>query len=326
MQFGIYPSSITGSDKGPISGKPDDPQAIMQALNELQGDTPSFWVRAYVHYKGNGQSANETPVRPAQYLTSRRRLDLVLCYQTNDADMEDWCKYIEQVITEYGDQLGTLQITEETNAKGVGTDGDFPPSLQALVRGVVAAKLTAIAAGLDTKIGFNATPSFNPADTYWQELRSLATPAFYDALDYVGIDFFPDVFRPVPVDELEGAVRYVLTAFRKSLEAAGISTSVPLHITENGWPTGKARPLKDQASVLEKIIRTIYAMKDELTITHYELFQLRDAITSDETLFSRFGLLDDNYKAKPAFNIYKALVAELSATDKLADFTYKPTL
>ena len=34
---------------------------------------------------------------------------------------------------------------------------------------------------------------------WWKEFCSrVATPVFYQCLDYVGLDCFPDVFRPLP--------------------------------------------------------------------------------------------------------------------------------
>ena len=50
-------------------------------------------------------------------------------------------------------------------------------------------------------------------------------------------------------------------------------------------------------------------------MTHYMLFGLRDADSSKPDLFHQFGILHDDYTPKPAFDTFRALVAELGPTD-----------
>ena len=307
MEFGIYPGN------GLLQGAPDNPAAIQAALDELQGDAPTFLVRAYLHYKGERKTANHTPLQPQQYAVRGRKLDLVLCYQTHDTNMDNWRAFIEHTVDEYGEYLGALQITEETNVAGHGMDGDYPAAKQALITGIIAAKNALRSRGLHAAVGFNATPMFAP-DTYWHELGAQATPDFLAALDYVGLDFFPDVFRPIPADQLEQTIEFVIQSLRKrDLPAAHIETGVPIRITENGWPTGVGRSPEKQADILARIVRTLYAIKDTYNLTHYEFFQLRDGNTGNSDTLHHFGMMDDAYAPKPAFEIYKKLIAELHA-------------
>lgn len=311
MQFGIYAGSATGDGNGLRDGKPDDSSEIQTALSTLQGDAPSFLVRAYIHYKGNGTSRAHTPVNPMQYAVNGRKLDLVLCYQTNNDDMDDWCAFIEHIIDEYSDTLGCLQLTEETNAVGHGMDGDYSPSKKALIRGVIAAKKLLRARNLETLVGFSVTPSLE-ASEYWQELASLITPEFLQALDYVGLDFFPDVFRPIPLDKLEDIVAFIIDGLRnRDLVTAGIDQKIPIHITENGWPNGIDRPLKTQAEVLERILRTIHKTRTKYNITAFEYFQLRDTATASKDTNYHFGILEDDYTPKPVFESYRKLITKL---------------
>ena len=62
--------------------------------------------------------------------------------------------------------------------------------------------------------------------------------------------------------------------------------------------------------MLERI-RTVHALRAELNITHWELFTLRDADSSKDDLFHRFGILRDDYSRKPAFHTLRRLIAEL---------------
>ena len=130
------------------------------------------------------------------------------------------------------------------------------------------------------------------------------------------MDFYPDVFRPVALDgqpnDLQQSVINVLRHFRNvNLKTGNIPLSVPIHITENGWATGENRTYERQAQVIEKVIRTILLIKDELNIDTYELFALRDTNTSNQNIFYQFGLLDDNYFPKPAFEVYRQLIKEI---------------
>ena len=46
-------------------------------------------------------------------------------------------------------------------------------------------------------------------------------------------------------------------------------------------------------------------------MTHWQLFTLRDADSSKDDMFYRFGVLRDDYFPKPAFEVLRDLFAEL---------------
>ncbi|AYB33949.1 hypothetical protein [Chryseolinea soli] len=310
--FGIYPGGMSGTDKGLTTGPADSAQAIENALRILQGDVPSFLVRAYIPYKSGRAAVHPTPVQPSQYAKENRLLDLVLCFQSDEEDMSTWKAFIRDTIRKYGARLAKLQVTEEANANLPSLDGFYKHSRKALVEGIVAAKEEIQTLGLQTIVGFNATPDFNPEKKFWLEIASLATPAFYDALDYVGLDFFPDVFRPIAGEDLEGPITGLIAMFRADIGQAGIRSTIPLHITENGWPTHHDRTEQRQAAQLEKIIRIVHRHRETFHITHYELFALRDADSNVQDLFYQFGILRDDYSPKLAFEMYRKIVAELT--------------
>ena len=129
----------------------------------------------------------------------------------------------------------------------------------------------------------------------------------------MGFDFFPDVFRRIPPEELQRAVEGVVRGFREvSLAAGGIPASVPIRVTENGWATAPSRPLERQCEVIETVVRSIHQLRAALNITHYEFFALRDAKEGNPEELCQFGLLRTDYTAKPAFETYRRLIAELS--------------
>ncbi|MCL6299446.1 hypothetical protein [Streptomyces kronopolitis] len=313
LHFGIYPGGILGDDQGIVHPvRPDAPDRITEALDALQGDTATLYVRAYRSFAASVPSEPPTPADPARYLQRGRKLDLVLQFREPSGELEGWLEFVREAVRTGGPHLASVQICEEPNADLPAVDGSTPNVLNALVEGVVAAKQEARALGLDLAVGFNAVPTFDPADTFWSELGSLADDRFLRSLDYVGLDFFPDVFRPLAAGQLADAVTAVLTAFRRTdLERAGIPGSVAIRICENGWPTGPGRDEQRQAAVLETVVRTVAARSADLNIDGYAFFALRDADSAAEGLFHHFGLLRDDYTPKPAFDTYRRLIDEL---------------
>lgn len=314
LTFGIYPGGNAGSDNGLAKGNPDNPTLIKEALAQLQHENKTFLVRCYLHYIGEGKIKNLTPLNPKQYLAKGRKLDLVLGYQSKNGDITDWAEFIKQQINEYGSDLGKIQICEEPNLYGIPyVDGDSPNVSQAVVQGVITAKKEIKKLGLDVEVGFNGVPTFDPNNDFWRAIGELGTSEFIDSLDYIGLDFFPDVFRPIAFEEIRNSVDTVLNHFRNvSLVEAKIPSKIPLHITENGWATSPERSESKQAAVIETVIRAINEYQEKYNITQYELFDLRDANSSTSDFFYQFGIVKDDYTPKPAFETYKKLISELS--------------
>jgi hypothetical protein len=101
-------------------------------------------------------------------------------------------------------------------------------------------------------------------------------------------------------------------SFREEvLPIAGIGPGTPIRICENGWPTGPGRTPERQADVLETILRAVHARREELNVTHWELFALRDADSANDGLFHQFGVLRDDYSPQPAFERLRGLFREL---------------
>jgi len=315
FEFGIYPGGAAGTDTGLTTGPEDKLEGIVDALNALQGKASSFLVRAYVGYRGRETTTFYTPAQPEQLLSNNRKLDLVLCFQSAEMDMTGWKQFIARQIDRFGNRIRFLQITEEANVKLPSLDGFFEGSRKALVEGVVHAKAYIRDLGLPIQVGFNATPDFNPQRTFWKEIGSLAASDFHNALDYVGLDFFPGVFRPLPANDkatLENAITMVLKVFKEDIATAGIDASIPLHITENGWPTTSDKSEEDQSQMLNTIVSALFKLRGTFNIQTYEMFSLRDADTSVDNLYYRFGIMRDNYTKKKAFEMFGDLVRQFT--------------
>lgn len=314
LTFGIFPGMI-GNEPGLSGGDPlYDPERTAEACSLLQAGKRPFLIRAYEIFQGGESRGSATPGELHRFVGPGRKIDYVLCYRSPDGNLEDWVAFVKAIFGEHGPQIEALQVTEEPNNPdpSTGGDGASPRVLEAIVEGVIAAREEAERLGLDVKIGFNACPSFNSADPFWNEIGARGGQTFRDALGYVGLDFFPDVFRPIPFETLPAAVEGVLTHFRTVNLAAGrLSESLPIRITENGWPTGTGRPPETQARVLEAIVRSIHGLRQGLNVTHYEFFSLRDGRSDNPEALTEFGLVGRDYSRKPAFDVYRGLVDEL---------------
>jgi hypothetical protein len=324
--FGIYPGGEAGSDKGMAFGPPDDPARITAHLDVLQGESRPFVVRAYERYSDADNPSKwpaQAPRDYEQYCHPERPLDLVVMFQSVRGNVAGYLEFLRTIIRRHARRLYSLQVTEEANFIGGPDciDGCYPEARQALVQGVIAAREELnLLGGQTVKVGFNSTPTFGPGADFWTGIGQLGGDRFRASVDYVGLDFFPDVFRPAA--DVSQVVLFVLETMRRDwLPAAGIGPAVPIHIAENGWPTGPARSYERQAQVLETVIRTVHGASHHLNIERYTLFSLRDAdSTNPKTegdIFHHFGITRDDYTPKPAFKVFRSLIAEFRSLQSI---------
>jgi hypothetical protein len=317
LTFGIYPGSAIGDTE--LTGPPDRPDKINQALAQLQGSPGRpFIVRAYDIYADPGDAVHpitlRTPAGYDRYLGDGRTLDLVVQYHSRAGDVEGYCAFIEKLIDNHGEHIATLQIGEEPNITGnPSLDGAYPRVTEALIAGVRAAKDKARRSGHPRlKVGCNSSPLLGEDGAFFARLARAGGKRFIEDLDYIGLDFFPDVFRPIAPASLATLVQGLLQAHRRdNLATAGLG-HLPLVITEHGWPTGPGRTPQRQAEVLRTVIDVIARNAGELGITGYIHHTLRDSCSAGAGLLSQFGLMTDDYDPKPAFHVYRDLINALS--------------
>ncbi len=325
MTFGIYASGQVST----VIGPPDDRIAIDSLVRLLQGDAP-FLVREYLHFLGDppdperaavlhpDRVARELTMPDGWYREQGRQLDLVLCYLPVTADIDGWLAFIDRAVERYGASARYLQITLEPNFDIPWIDGSSPGIMEALIRGVPHARKSLDAAGYgDVEIGFSvAEPQeWNGGDAaFWNRLAEVPRAEFADFIDYVGLALYPDAFSPVAphgvAGDIDSLVEHGIRHLReKSLPAVYLG-DVPIQIAENGSPTGPERTPEHQADSIDRILRRIIALGEELQVTHCELFGLRDADSSRPEPTAQLGITTSDYHPKPAFEAYRVLIAE----------------
>lgn len=304
LQFGIYPGGYAGG--GSTDPKPDDPTHIIRALDELQA-RPGFLVRVYTGY--NGTSTNGTDAgQYLRYLGRGRRMDLVLHYPGHGTPLDGWLRYVRNEVRFAGPFSSSISLGVDVNLDAA-RDPSFVP---AVITGVEAAKDEARQLGLRRlPIGFDEVVVGRADTAFWQSLTAAGGDRFRDALDYVGVELYPDVFRPSPGDLGAQAVALLDIVRHQEMPIAGLSDRVAIHVSENGWDTVGDRTETQQAAALTAELTAINANRGRLHVTTYEYFDLRDDKTDSTNLFDHFGLMRDDYTPKTAFATYRELIRRL---------------
>ncbi|MFI9814974.1 glycoside hydrolase 5 family protein [Saccharothrix variisporea] len=317
MKFGIYP----GGRAGVVCSHPADPRAIDRLVTELAQGQP-FVIREYVHFFGRGgeeraevealgagREFEQLTMPDDWYVTGDHELDLVVSYLPAEEDVEGWLEFLDTVIDRYGHLARYLQVTLEPNFPIPLIDGSSPGVLDALTAGLPHAKRALAERGITTtEVGFSvAEPAewLGGDDAFWEHLARHQDLAAH--VDYVGLGLYPDAFSPVPPEAVAPLTEHALTHLRRRCTEVGLH--VPIHIAENGSPSGRPRTEEAQAASLATMLNTILANADRLDITHCELFSLRDADSGSSEAVGTLGLVTDTYEPKPAFATYKDVIA-----------------
>ena len=330
LTFGIYPGGAAGTVGPGGPTRPEDPAKRLAALELLRAPDQPFVLHLYVSYTGvGGQSADQQVGQEiAAYGQAGFQTEVALCYRPadggSDADVAGFVEFVRQSVDSLGRKPGfvSLQVTNEANVGGApnASDGFYKGAESALIKGVIAAKQAVHKAGFGrVKVGFNWAYAVDRAEVgFWRRLRRDGSRRFIGALDWVGFDAYPGTWGPrlAPGDVSVATATFMNGALRRLrsnyLPLAGIPKRVPLHITENGYPTGPGRSEATQVAVMRAAIRAIHTGRATYNITGYRWFDLRDADSSSSSFESQYGLMRDDYSPKPAFEVYRGLVATLS--------------
>jgi hypothetical protein len=309
MIFGIWPGVVAADlvSLQHLDCPAEDAAKTLAALRQLQGSAGEFYVRSYRSF-GAGDPAQPgtaaAPGQPGLYAGEGRMIDLVACYRSPAPDPGGFAGFVRQAVRDVAAWGGgKVQVGEELNVPAP-LDGGSPGCFEAVGAGVTAALEERDRQDAPVLIGVNSAGLAEPA--FWNRLTAAIGPRNVKLLDYVGLDAFPDVFRPIPYDSLPAAVSFLLRHFRTVTAEAGVPESTPIHITETGWPTDEQRSESTQAAVLTAVADAVLA--SDTGVRAYEWFGLRDGLTT-APWSARFGILRDDYTPKAAFAAIQHLIA-----------------
>lgn len=337
LALGIYPGGGVGTVTASGPARPEDPAERMAALTRLRGDgRRPFVLHLYASFRGDPER-DAAAVDAAAELTHFTRagfpVELVLRYRPIGLDAAQavprFAEFVRLVLRRHGQDAGLafVQIGNEANVAGApdAADGAYPGAVDALVQGVLAAHDETAGLGRERiQIGFNWSNQPNPSvgADFWNELARRGGAAFARAVDWVGFDAYPATWAPVTAPggvlaQVRTDLIRAMTMLRRCyLPLAGISARTPLHVAENGWPTGPGRSEATQAAVLRTAVQTVSDYRRTYNVSDYRWFDLRDSDSQSANFETHYGLLRDDYTAKPAFDVFRRLVGAACATSR----------
>src|SRR4051794_11149485 len=335
LRFGITPGAQTGQlGSGPQPPRvPEDPARQISALHKLRPNNQlPFVLRLHRFFWSDGEQGVERFLELADRYTKEGFLvELQLRYHPSaeqEGDIPAWTRFVREVVNRFGPnpRVVAIQVTNEVNLpfSPDSSDGAYDKGEEALVQGVLAAKDEATKHGFrQLEIGFNWAYRSTPQedDAFWAYLRDNGGPQFVKALDWIGLDAYPGTFFPpaeAPGRERDGMVN-AMSSIRCFAARAGIPESKPIHIEENGFPTSNSpdRSEARQVEVMKTLVQAVQDFRGTYNISDYRWFNLRDGDSTSPNFQVRYGLLHDDYSEKPAFVVYRDLVAALSRRPRL---------
>jgi hypothetical protein len=344
LRFGITPGAQTGQlGSGPQPPRiPEDPAKQVKALNDLRPDrTIPFVLRLHRFFWSDGEAGvKHFEALADRYTKAGFEVELQLRYHPSpeqEGDIPAWTAFVRSVVDRFGPnkRVVAIQVTNEVNLpfSPDSSDGAYSKGSEALVQGVLAAKDEARKRGFgQLEIGFNWAYRSTPQDDddFWAYLRDHGGPEFVKALDWIGLDAYPGTFFPpaeAPGRERDGMVN-AMSSIRCFAAGAGIPESVPIHIEENGFPTSNSpdRSEQRQIDVMQTLINAVNDFRGTYNVSDYRWFNLRDGDSTSPNFQVRYGLLHDDYSEKPAFGVYRDLVAQLARHEAPPTGSSRPRL
>ena len=325
LRMGIYPGGPAGQ-LGPVPAPsvPEDQAKIFEALEKLRPPAGPFAVHLYRAYMTPEREADDEQEhrRLVDLYTSRGyAVEIVIRYR-RDNDPGGFAEFVRGVVRRFGGNplVQGFQVTNEVNLtfSPDSSDGAYAGSRDALIQGVIAAKDEARRLGYaHSQIGFNWVYRTDPGNErmFWEYLGSAGGERFVKSLDWVGMDAYPGTFFPpraAPSTTGDLMVHALSTLRKCSMPLAGIPDSVPIHVEENGYPTGPDRSYEDQRIAAEMMLDAVEAYALVYGVTDYFWFDLRDADSSSPNFQQQYGVMRDDYTPKPAFDVLRDRFARMT--------------
>jgi hypothetical protein len=327
LRFGITPAGVAGAIGPPVPVTPGTKAETLAALHGLRPAGAPFVLRLNRFFWSlRSEGFHEFLRRARGYANRGYLVELQLRYHPDDKQegaIDRWVHFVRNVTRVFGriPQVVGLQVANEVNFYPIAPDASdsaYEGAQAALVRGVLAAQRVKQRRRYgQLEIGFNWAYRADPnrEANFWGYLRDEGGKAFSRAVDWVGLDAYPGtVFPPaeLPGGERDGIVAAMSQLRECFMPIAGLGPQVPIHVEENGWPTGPGRSEQRQEAALRAMVGAVHEFRGTYDVTEYRWFDLRDHNSSSQNFQQHYGLLRDDYTPKPAYGAYRELVGRLS--------------
>lgn len=323
LRFGVGPRLSGDVGTGQTAAAvPENKRERDRRLLQLQGKK-HLSVRLNRLFMADGAAGIRQFKRMAKHYDSLG-IDVTLQVRYHPApeqngDIGAWLDYVRKVVRAFGpiEHVTALQITNEVNLKVSPntSDGAYDGAVEALVRGVPAAKREATKRGYDQlTVGFNYAWRFGGDADFWREVGAAGGARLRKATDWVGIDAYPGFFVPPTFTDAGDSLLEAIAQMRECfMPLAGFGSRVPIHVDELGYPTGPGRSEDAQLDALNGFMRTLSRYRGTYGVTEAFWFGLRDNDSSSPTPQSQYGLLRSDYSPKPAFGGYRQIIRDLGS-------------
>jgi hypothetical protein len=333
LRFGIDVGPAGSAGAIQLPSALDDPAKDLAAVRALRPRGKALVVRLGRLFWSAGQSGIDAfQRRVARYTRAGFEVEIQVRYHPAPGQVGNvaaWVAYVRHVVDSFGanPQVVDMTITNEVNVtfSPNTSDGYYVGAEDALIAGVETAHAEALARGFhQLRFGFTYAYRFSPQGDagFFTYLGRHGGVAFARALGFVGVDFYPGTIYPpvtAPTESYRAELAQAAGVVRDCLAPnAGIPRSVPLWFTEIGLPSTGALSEAAQAAGLMQLTQAACEYAGTFNITDLRWFNLRDSSSSGpQTLsplsFSTFGLLRDDYAAKPSFAAYRKEIAACGA-------------
>jgi hypothetical protein len=322
IEFGIGPRLAGEAGAGQTTPLvPENRAKRDAALRKLKGGHP-MTVRLNRLFQADGVAGIRRFKRMARHYSKLGfDVEIQVRYHPSAAqngDIGAWLDYVRRVVRAFGPirHVVALQITNEVNLtfSPNTSDGAFENAVEALARGVPAAKHEARRLGFTRlETGFNYAWRFGNGDAdFWRQVGALGGKRLRRATDWVGVDAYPGTYVPAVIQNPGDALLEAIAQVRECyMPMAGFGARMPIHLEEFGYPTGPGRSERAQERALRSFVRTLNRYRGTYGLTNLNWFGLRDNNSAGPDFQSYFGLLRDDYSPKPAFAIYRKLIRRL---------------
>ena len=326
VRFGLTPAGEAGALGPAVPVTPISRERTLAALARLKAPGRPLVLRLNRFFWSERRAGFREYLRRALgYANEGYLVELQLRYhpdERQEGDIPRWLRWVRNVVRAFGrsERIIGIQVANEVNftISPDSSDGAYDGARAALVRGVIAAKAVARRRGYDhLTIGFNWFYRTDPQNeaSFWAYLRDAGGARFRRSVDWVGLDAYPGTFFPpaeYPGGERDGMVAAISTLRECFMPIAGLGQRVPIHVEENGWPTGTGRSEAAQEQAMRAMVGAVHEFRGTYNVTDYRWFDLRDHNTSSVNFQHHYGLMRDDYTPKPAFSAYRELIRRLA--------------